>query len=295
MRLFLAVESLSSSWLKSGEVAQRLRSMDSSIHVIAAHHKTEYVDVLGQLDSVSNELLALLDVSHSERDCNASVIFFVSETSWGRIRKGAIPMHFLFVTIPDDVVALLWGKPSRRKMSSLIAEVEKYVSLAKKLVQCLAVEFSSQDRKTPFLLPESLSSSDLARAFYGRFDELVEHGHHEIKRARSEFVRDLGVVAASSSSRTLFRSPGGLEARPCERGGARHGVPKLDPTKGHFVNCCLGSVLRFGIPFDFRFHYDVLARGGANVQNQELPDCHGMRCERTGSPHLNIYPNSYIR
>ncbi len=61
----------------------------------------------------------------------------------------------------------------------------------------------------------------------------------------------------------------------------------------HTASCFLSSRLRLGGALVEGFHYDCSVDGG--VYSGTFPNCHDEQETRTGTPHLNVYSNDYVR
>jgi hypothetical protein len=75
-------------------------------------------------------------------------------------------------------------------------------------------------------------------------------------------------------------------------GRALHG--KVRYTPDHFPSCFLNGRFRLGVPIPNGFHYDCTRINGKKHYGT-FKDCHNALGDYTGNPHLNVYPNDYIR
>lgn len=163
--------------------------------------------------------------------------------------------------------------------------------IAPKIVRGIAalnVEFTDKRARTPLLLPRRNFRADeldsLLRAVWGGvFDSAnptdfirLQRNWFENRRSRSE---DGGFVDDRHLS---FKAPG----------RDLHGEATLDGP-GHVARCFLEGRLRFGAPYDSRFHYD--AGRGKEVIRGDFVNCHGTLGTYTGNPHLNIAPSDHVR
>ncbi|MDA9450762.1 hypothetical protein [Bradyrhizobium sp. CCBAU 21360] len=76
-------------------------------------------------------------------------------------------------------------------------------------------------------------------------------------------------------------------------GRAMHGNIWDGETGNHTNECYLGARLRLGAPFNDGFHFDCCHNDGPYMG--ELENCHDEKKRYRGHPHLNIYPNDFIR
>lgn len=151
---------------------------------------------------------------------------------------------------------------------------------------------ASRCNRTPFLLPIGhfgeapigemikeawgiLKDEDNAGLVFDKLAKEFEKQHPFIRMKRNTgyFINAHGVE---------FRSPG----------RDLHGIthPNVD---GHQERCFFNGTLRIGGQVRQGFHYDCTYKGGKYSGTFE--SCHGEVISREGNPHLNVYPNDYIR
>lgn len=57
--------------------------------------------------------------------------------------------------------------------------------------------------------------------------------------------------------------------------------------------CLFNGLLRIGGAIRDGFHYDCTRSGGKYAG--DFANCHNEIISKAGKPHLNVYPNDYIR
>lgn len=151
---------------------------------------------------------------------------------------------------------------------------------------------SSRCNRTPLLLPrrhfnESALETLIREVWEGlqrsnEANSILENSVRNFER-RFPFVKGKKVSGHFTNSNSVeFRSPG----------RDLHGLayPKIE---GHQDQCFLNGSLRIGGQIRPGFHFDCTHKGGRH--GGAFPDCHGETVNKKGNPHLNVFPNDYIR
>ena len=182
------------------------------------------------------------------------------------------------------------GNDRRRATRILVSEAIEAIRSAKRLLAVIAEEVSNRDNKTCLLLPpKNLGSpSDTVT-------RCVREAASE-RRGPDGFRIGMEAVAKSlrtdrQGSRTYFVGNQGLVFRAPSKAGARHGYAPMWGEADHEIRCVLRGRLRFGVPFDPRFHYDCDMN---RRKLKALPSCHGA-VSPSGRRHVNIAPNDNVR
>ena len=71
-----------------------------------------------------------------------------------------------------------------------------------------------------------------------------------------------------------------------------HGTARAELV-AHPASCCLNGILRFSGAIREGFHYDCTRAGG--LHSGSFQNCHGEVSRKVGKPHLNVYPNDFVR
>ena len=182
------------------------------------------------------------------------------------------------------------GNDRRRATRNLVSEAIEAIRGAKRLLAVIAEEVSNRDNKTCLLLPpKNLGSPSEA---------VIRCVQKAASEGRDPDGFRMGIEALAKSlrtdgqgSRTYFIGKQGLVFRAPSKAGARHGYAPMWGESDHRVRCVLRGRLRFGVPFDPRFHYDC------DVNHRKLtvlPSCH-KAVSRSGRRHVNIAPNDNVR
>ena len=157
-------------------------------------------------------------------------------------------------------------------------------------------EVQEKDSRTPLLLPlENFGSKHVRESVQGLPYSIGIQDRGSIDADFESYVGKLQMSARleAGARRTSFTDERGLRFETLQKAGSRHGG-LISAKTPHNAVCFLKGHLRLGVPFHSAFHYDVTGRDGARV-HKEMPDCHGHMEMRTGNPHVNIYPNDFIR
>ena len=179
----------------------------------------------------------------------------------------------------------------QRVAKNLASEAVKALKGAKRLLAVIEEEVSQRDNKTCLLLPPKN---------LGKPSAAVIHCVQEaasIGRDGSDFKKQIQSVAQSlkkhrQDGRSYFVGKHGFVFRAPSKARLRHGYAPTWEDAGHVERCVLRGRLRFGAPFDPRFHYDC----DVNGRKLKLPNC----CDNTVSTakrdtHVNIAPNDNVR
>ena len=176
---------------------------------------------------------------------------------------------------------------ARATVNALTSQSNRLLRHARIVLSLLAEEVTNRDSRTCILLP---------RANFGsQFETVKEYVQGAVKSFKSagafrKKLKSVGNRLAKSpdgrfrNGRLVFRAPA--------RAGARHGLAPPWDTKEHDDRCVIRGRVRFGVPYDPKFHYDCdLARTG----RRSFTSCHGETRLKPGRSHVNIAPNDNIR
>jgi hypothetical protein len=160
-------------------------------------------------------------------------------------------------------------------------------------VRAVTSEFATRLRRTPLLLPlrhfdshhlqtlleetwraatNRVALTEAIRAVCARF----EASHPFARRGRGGIFENLRGVQFAAPGRNDF-----------------HGKRSNLRTDPHNNDCFLNARVRLGGSFADGFHYDC-TRGKSNYEGV-FKNCHDAEAHYMGKPHLNVFPNDFIR
>jgi hypothetical protein len=90
----------------------------------------------------------------------------------------------------------------------------------------------------------------------------------------------------------IFESPKGVKFKSPPR-DQFHGKRSNQKTPEHADSCFLNARVRLGGFFADGFHYDCTR--GKSAYSGRFKNCHKAEADYAGRPHLNVYPNDFIR
>lgn len=168
--------------------------------------------------------------------------------------------------------------------NSLVQDARSAMIHGRRLLRAISEEVTTRDNKTCLLLPPRTFGPDMERV-----TRLV----HEAARRKNgvdQFTTDVRRTGLTQRNGCFEGSGGKLFVAPA-KAGPRHGLP---PTwdDDHPPRCVVRGRLRFGVPFNPRFHYDCQLR---RRHPRQLPGCHEPQRLRRSRRHVNIAPNDAVR
>ncbi|MDX5986382.1 hypothetical protein [Sphingomonas echinoides] len=166
-------------------------------------------------------------------------------------------------------------------------------------VGAMRTELSDRINRTPLLLPlRNFDAPIVTETIMELADTLPQAADpgamivEACKRIEAQFA--FGRYGGSqrrcftNTSEIQFRSPN----------GALHGVAVSDEPP-HNRDCLLNGTLRLGSAYTAGFHYDCIRDRSEGRRRIPLSgtffDCHSDKSRWTGTPHLNIAPNDFVR
>lgn len=185
------------------------------------------------------------------------------------------------------------GAQLRRDKNELNRECERASKNAIKTRNSVHLYMENNRNRTPLLLPirhfesdelrrivceawNALQSNDDVPAIFSRLEKSFEREH--------PFKKGKGRTGYFVNSKDIeFKSPGRY----------LHGTPHLNLGE-HKEACFLNGVLRIGGAIKEGFHYDCTRKNDGKYSGN-FENCHGETVSKKGDPHLNVYPNDYIR
>ncbi|HLL32228.1 MAG TPA: hypothetical protein VK403_14665 [Allosphingosinicella sp.] len=197
----------------------------------------------------------------------------------------------IFRRIDLPVPTIVVGDRGRQTMNTIARVISNSLKPVREAVRAVNSELTSRRNRTPLLLPQrNFRSPVLSQELDYLF---VSLGLAPDPRAM--------IAGACHRIENLhpFRKPGGASffddraIRYKMPGRALHGAPRL-AGGDHQPTCLINGHLRLGGASLIGFHYDC-TRGEKGRLVDNLPNCHSAIARLEGNPHLNIYPNDYIR
>lgn len=190
-----------------------------------------------------------------------------------------------FATSPSQA-----SRDKNEAIRLLVAKAKQQVKLASEVSTYLR----SRSNRTPILLPlrrfERQELIDAVREAW-LFLQTAEHAGERLQAISAEFEKSYPYRRRPGAKSGYFANGRKIEFKA--PGRDLHGMPHPGHT-GHPEACFLNGRLRLGGAIADGFHYDC-TRGENAKYSGAFEACHGQVLERAGRPHLNIYPNDYIR
>ena len=185
------------------------------------------------------------------------------------------------------------GKAPKKHQSSklannLLKQTKRLLGNAQGVLSSVALQLKNRDVRTCLLLP---------RANYGaEFEKVKNFVQEAVTDFDSMEAFDSGLKAVADrlpkDSEHRFRS-GELVFRGTPRARGRHGsTPTLLAKGDHDDRCVIRGHIRFGAPYDPKFHYDCDL---PQNHTRRFTSCHGEHTLRRGRTHVNIAPNDNVR
>ena len=195
------------------------------------------------------------------------------------------------IRLPEDAC---YRKPNHRSRvaNSLVKESIRALRHARKLFGVIAEHVRNSDSRTPMLLPEKNFGSGIDNLFRGIRAAALDRSEDE-KRFRDRIKHiERSLPMARQDDRKYFQGRSKIIFRGQRKGGPRHGLAPEWRDSDHEFSCIIRGRLRFGVPYDPKFHYDCDIPRSVN---REFPSCHGTERIRPGRQSVNIAPNDNIR
>lgn len=153
--------------------------------------------------------------------------------------------------------------------------------------------FTTQLRRTPLLLPLRRFDSTHLVSLIGEILSSLPTGSEPgniIDRACERFLARH--PRRRDGKGVIFENYSGVEFKTPPRSDFHGNRSKVANELGHNAKCFLTARLRMGGHYADGFHYDC--RRGSSYSGH-FKNCHDAEEYYKGNPHLNIFPNDYIR
>jgi hypothetical protein len=190
--------------------------------------------------------------------------------------------------VAADVVGIT-DVESARQFNDFRAGMAASATILRRAVAATQNEMVQRRNRTPLLLPLSnFHSGHLVATLQDLFDSLpgAENPTRAISQASVRFQRWHPIVS-SHGEQSYFQDTRDVAFK--SPGRNLHGNIAAQPPTGHDNTCYLRGSLRLSGQIVSGFHYDC-SKGKPTLEGK-FPDCHGEKLQRTGKPHLNIFPN----
>ena len=226
-------------------------------------------------------------------DVNLVLLYLATneENSSSVFKKFSAEAFITSITLPEDVC---YRKPNHRNRAAnyLVEESIQSLRHARKLFGVIAEHIQKKDSRTPMLLPPKNFGSDIGNLFQGIRAAALDRSEDEQQfRSRIKQI-ERSLPMEKQGSRKYFQGRSKIIFRGQHKGGPRHGLAPEWRDSDHESSCIIRGRLRFGVPYDPRFHYDCdISR---NV-NRKFLSCHGTERIDSRKQSVNIAPNDNIR
>ena len=189
------------------------------------------------------------------------------------------------------------GRSSPNQLQSVANKIQSELKSAlkegKKIIDVIRKEITSNDNKTPLLLPLVNFDDGKMSLLAGKINELigVENTFQKFQEIKKNFIASVSQTKIDGSPKRYFINSKDLIFK--SPGANRHGFSRLS-AKGHREQCFVRGNIRFGAYFDPNFHYDCEYK--KRKLNLDWASCHGQSCVlKKGRKHVNIAPNDNVR
>ena len=224
-------------------------------------------------------------------NANLLLLYVEKENSSELFTKFDMEALILPLAIPSNQFSADPGTPNqqRRIVNILVRKAEKTIRHGQGLLAIISEEVKNRDNRTCLLLP---------RRNFGRDTEQIIDFILNSTSSEDEFKKGLRNISDSLSrvkegGKTYFKDHRGLVFKSPGKSGPRHGMAPAWGDSPHKDSCVIRGRIRFGSPYDPKFHYDCEIRPRTR---RRFVNCHG---ERFTPPrrrtHLNIAPNDNVR
>ena len=176
--------------------------------------------------------------------------------------------------------------PRQRRdlVNSLVEDARRAIRHGKRMLSAISEEVTNRDNKTCLLLPPKT---------FGKHAKNVAKLVHDAACRRDSIEEFADKLKGMQIPRDglYYKGDGGVVFKTPSKGGPRHGLaPSWD--QGHPDSCVVAGRLRFGAPYDPRFHYDCQL---PKEHRRKFPGCHTTVTVLRGRAHANVAPNDAVR
>ena len=204
----------------------------------------------------------------------------------GRFGIESLMLPLVFPKIFSSPIAT---RNQRNNMvNQLIREAVGAMRHARSLFSVIVEEVTNRDNKTCLLLPPKTFGGSAQHVI----DRVWEAGRK--REDATQFKVGLKQVAHSlpKYEGRYFQGHGLLVFQAPAKAGPRHGLAPIWGDGNHNSACVIRGRLRFGAPYDPKFHYDCQIPKGAT---RDFPGCHESARISGARGHVNVAPNDNAR
>ena len=195
------------------------------------------------------------------------------------------------VKLPQDAC---FRTPNRRRraVNFLKQDIQRSMKHAKRLFGVIGEHVRNKDNKTPLLLPPKNFGRGMDPVFQGVCDAALDRTESEQQfRDRIQKI-SMSLNKRRQRGREYFTGHAGILFKGRKKGGLRHGMAPVWGDADHKPSCIIRGRLRFGVPYDPKFHYDCNIAG---LGRRNFCSCHGVETVAANRAHVNISPNDNVR
>lgn len=181
---------------------------------------------------------------------------------------------------------------SRRDKNELSRFLEAHVKRQVRIRNDINQYLQSRTNRTPMLLP-------LRHFGEKELDSAVKAAWQTLPHSKAP-VAELEAICKDFEERFPFSKRSGRSGLFANSRDIWFTLPGRDlhasahsEAIGHAKQCFLNGVLRVGAAIRQGFHYDCTKKG--DKHSGTFSNCHGETVTKSGKPHLNVYPNDFIR
>jgi hypothetical protein len=239
-------------------------------------------------------LESIVQYSREREDCfDNGVAVIVLKYKWDNF--GTQPFFFPFAPVAVLEISEPFAQSGNRAALQANKIISDLFTLARSLIA--AVDFMRSElrarlKRSPILLPlRRFDAPELISLLQELADGMRGARANEfIRQACGRFEQAYPYQRAGNKTGKFVNTRGIEFSMP---GRALHGNIWSGERGDHNYFCFLNARLRLGAPFNDGFHFDCCNDGKPYVGN--FDNCHDATARYRGHPHLNIYPNDFIR
>ena len=169
-------------------------------------------------------------------------------------------------------------------VGQLIRDARRAIRHARRMLPTIYEDLNSRENKTCLLLPPKTFGRGFSQIRRRVWDAAIN------REEPGKFARDLKTLDVAKDGKH-YVGQGGLVYRSPSKAGPRHGLAPVWEDD-HQPSCVIRGRLRFGVPFDPRFHYDCQM---PQDWHRQFPGCHEPQQLPRKRRHANCAPNDNVR
>ena len=202
---------------------------------------------------------------------------------------GKFGVEALIAPLRVPGVVRMHTKNERESVANvLFKEIERALRKVRAIFSVISEEITNRDNRTCLLLPP--------KSFGHGFWEVCEQVHAAVRSGEGADDFRIRIETLSNSlpvrEGKYFVGHNGLVFKCPAKAAARHALAPLWEEGSHNASCVIRGRLRFGVPFDPRFHYDCEV---SKRKNRNFPGCHEPQTVEQKRQHINVAPNDNVR